>query len=100
MHFTTSALAAVLAFTSYVAATPVQARDDALKDWQVNTVAIGTPSGRPGSYPWSTLTANITDPNQINLGPAKDDGSPVTVPAGSQGLVRFHLIPSHPLSTR
>jgi hypothetical protein len=92
MQFTTSTLAAVLAFTSYVAATPVQARDDALKDWQVNTVTIGTPSGRPGSYPWSTLSASITDPNQINLGPAKDDGSAVTVPAGSQGLVRLNPI--------
>jgi hypothetical protein len=87
MQFTTSAFAAVLAFSSAVAATPLQARDDTLKDWQVTSAGTGTPSGRPGSYPWSTLTANVTDPNQINLGPAKDDGTPVTVPAGSQGVV-------------
>jgi hypothetical protein len=91
MQFTTSALAAVLAFTASVAATPLSARADALKDWQVTSVGTGTPSGRPGSYPWSTLHANITDPNLIDLGPAKDDGTPVTVPAGSQGLVRLSI---------
>jgi hypothetical protein len=91
MQFTTSAIAAILAFTSTAAATPLQARQSTLSDWQVTSVGIGTPSGRPGSYPWSTLTASITDPNQIDLGPAKDDGSPVTVPAGSQGLVRLTL---------
>jgi hypothetical protein len=89
MQFTTSALAAVLAFTASITATPISARADALKDWQVTSAGTGTPSGRPGSYPWSTLSANITDPNLIDLGPAKDDGTPVTVPAGSQGLVRF-----------
>jgi hypothetical protein len=87
MQFTTSALAAVLAFTASVAATPLSARADALKDWQVISAGTNTPSGRPGSYPWSTLSANITDPNVIDLGPAKDDGSSVTAPAGSQGLV-------------
>jgi hypothetical protein len=48
MQFTTSALAAVLAFTSSVAATPLQARQESLQDWQVNDVSIYTPSGRPG----------------------------------------------------
>jgi len=93
MHFTTSTLAAILAITSSVAATPLQARQDALKDWEVTGVAVGTPSGRPGSYPWASITANVTDPNQIDLGPAKSDGSAVTVPAGSQGIVR----PNHSL---
>jgi hypothetical protein len=89
MQITTSALAAILALTSSATATPLEARQDALKDWQVTGVQSYTPSGRPGSYPWATLTANITDPNTINLGPAKSDGTPVTVPAGSQGIVRL-----------
>ncbi|KAF2829843.1 hypothetical protein CC86DRAFT_464343 [Ophiobolus disseminans] len=86
MQFTTSTLAAILAFTSSTVATPLQARQNALQDWKVTGVAVGTPSGRPGSYPWSSITANITDPNEINLGTAQSDGSTVIVPAGSQGI--------------
>jgi hypothetical protein len=89
MQFTTSALVALLAYTSSTAASPVQARQTTLKDFEVSSVTVFTPSGRPGSYPWATITANVTDPNEIDLGTASSDGSPVTVPAGSQGLVRF-----------
>jgi hypothetical protein len=92
MQFTTSALVAVLAYTSSIAAKPLQARQDTLKDWEVSSVNVFSPSGRPGSYPWATITANITDPNEINLGVAESDGTPVIVPAGSQGIVC--LIPS------
>ena len=91
MQFTTSALAAILAFTTSATASPLEARQNTLQDWKVTGVVVGTPSGRPGSYPWATLTANITDPNEINLGPAKSDGSAVIVPAGSQGIVGLLL---------
>jgi hypothetical protein len=93
MQFTTSALVALLAYTSSTAASPVQARQTTLKDFEVSSVTVFTPSGRPGSYPWATITANVTDPNEINLGTAESDGSQVIVPAGSQGLVCFHSNP-------
>jgi hypothetical protein len=48
MQFTTSALAAILAFASTAAASPLQARQETLQDWQVTAVSVGTPSGRPG----------------------------------------------------
>lgn len=40
----------------------------------------------PGNYPWAILRANITDPNEYNLGNSSYTGKPVTVPSGSQGL--------------
>ncbi|EAT77054.1 hypothetical protein HBI56_200380 [Parastagonospora nodorum] len=86
MYFATPTIAAVMAFTSFAAATPLQARQDTLQDWQVTSVNSHTPSGRPGSYPWSSLSANITDPNTINLGTSDSDGTSVIVPAGSQGI--------------
>ncbi|KAH8708641.1 hypothetical protein GQ44DRAFT_690748 [Phaeosphaeriaceae sp. PMI808] len=85
MQLTTCILVVALGFTS-VAATPVQARQNSLQDFKVTSVGVFTPSGRPESYPWSTITASVTDPNEINLGPAQSDGSPVIAPAGSQGL--------------
>jgi len=91
MYFATHTIAAVLAFTSFAAATPLQARQNTLQEWQVTSVNSHTPSGRPGSYPWSTITANITDPNALNLGTSESDGTAVIVPAGSQGIVcLFH----------
>jgi hypothetical protein len=87
MYFATPTIAAVMAFASFAAATPLQARQDTLQDWQVTSVNSHTPSGRPGSYPWSSLSANITDPNAINLGTSDSDGTSVIVPAGSQGIV-------------
>ncbi len=42
-----------------------------------------------GSYPWATITANVADPNQLDLGKASD-GTEVTVPP-SQGSVCIHL---------
>jgi hypothetical protein len=93
MHVTTSALAAILAFASSVAASPLEARQNAtLKDWDVTSAGSFTPSGRPASYPWATVTANITDPNQIDLGNAESDGKPVTVPAGSKGVVSLFSV--------
>jgi hypothetical protein len=87
MQFTQTAFAAVLAFASSAAASPLAARQTALQNWQVSRISVGTPSGRPGSYPWASITADVTDPNEISLGTATSDGSNVTVPGGSQGLV-------------
>jgi hypothetical protein len=87
MHFTQTAFAAVLAIASSAAASPLAARQSALQDFQVTSVSSYSPSGRPGSYPWAQITASVTDPNEINLGTSQSDGSNVTVPAGSQGLV-------------
>jgi hypothetical protein len=87
MQFTQTALAAVLAIASSAAASPLAARQSALQNWQVSSVYVGTPSGRPGSYPWATISANVVDPNEISLGPGSFDGSNVTAPAGSQGRV-------------
>ncbi|KAF2036374.1 cell death in tomato 1 [Setomelanomma holmii] len=86
MQFTTTTLAAIMAFTSSTLASPLQSRQSTLQDFQVTSVSVFTPSGRPETYPWSTLTANITDPNEVNLGPSKSDGQDVVVPAGSQGV--------------
>jgi len=91
MHFTQTAFAAILAFTSSAAASPLAARQSALQDWQVTKVNVYTPSGRPGSYPWASITADVTDPNVIDLGPAEYDNTTVTAPAGSQGLVRLNF---------
>jgi hypothetical protein len=87
MQFTQTAFAAVLAIASSAAASPLAARQSALQNWQVTSVGVGTPSGRPGSYPWASITASVTDPNEIDLGTASSDGSNVIVPGGSQGLV-------------
>jgi hypothetical protein len=90
MHFPTTLLAATLAFTSSTTASPLTSqKNTTLQDWQVSGVSVFTPSGRPGSYPWASITANVTDPNEYNLGPAKSDGSNVIVPGGSQGIVRL-----------
>lgn len=88
MQFTTSCITAILAFTPFATASPLQARQATLQDFQVTSVGVQTPSGRPGSYPWATITAAVTDPNEINLGNSSSDGSQVIVPAGSQGVVR------------
>jgi hypothetical protein len=87
MQFTQTAFAAILAIASSAAASPLAARQATLQDFQVNKVTSYSPSGRPGSYPWAQITASVTDPNEINLGTSQSDGSNVTVPAGSQGLV-------------
>lgn len=89
MHFNATSGIAFVAFAVSAAASPVVARQDALQDWQVSSVSVFTPSGRPGSYPWARIQANVTDPNEINLGTSPDDGTQVIIPGGSQGLVCF-----------
>lgn len=89
MHLTATSSIAFFMFAVPAAASPVVARQDVLQDWQVSSVSVFTPSGRPGSYPWARIQANVTDPNEINLGTAPDDGHQVIIPGGSQGLVCF-----------
>ena len=93
MQMTTFTLAISLLFVSSAIASalsvdsPTPEARKALKDWQVFSVSSYTPSGRPGSYPWAGITANVTDPNALNLGNASSDGSVAVVPAGSRGIV-------------
>lgn len=89
MRFTISCLTAILAYTSTTTALPQNpAAPQTLQDFQVTAASVFTPSGRPESYPWATLRANITDPNEYNLGTSDSDGTDVIIPAGSQGIVR------------
>ncbi|EOA91154.1 uncharacterized protein SETTUDRAFT_25241 [Exserohilum turcica Et28A] len=88
MHFPTC-FVAFLACTASTAASPLTPRQTSLEDWQVSSVSVFTPSGRPASYPWATIRANVTDPNEIHLGNSSSDGSPVVVPGGSQGLLEL-----------
>ncbi|KAH7075553.1 cell death in tomato 1 [Paraphoma chrysanthemicola] len=86
MQLTPTSLAAILAFTSTSLAAPFTPRQSPLQSFQVTSVGVGTPSGRPESYPWASITASITDPNEINFGPSEADGKDVIVPAGSKGI--------------
>ena len=83
--FTTAIVSSILAFSASALAAPLSERQTTLSPWQVTGVGVFTPSGRPESYPWSTITVNASDPNELNLGTGPD-GSPVTVPAGGQAL--------------
>ncbi|KAF3008614.1 hypothetical protein E8E13_008051 [Curvularia kusanoi] len=86
MRFTLTSIATALALSSatpLVSATPLSARQEALKPFEVTAASYNAPNGRPGSYPWITVRANITDPNSYTF----TSGSTVgTVPAGIQGL--------------
>ncbi|KAF2798907.1 hypothetical protein K505DRAFT_321537 [Melanomma pulvis-pyrius CBS 109.77] len=84
--FTTTFLASILAFSAAATAAPVAERQTTLSPWQVTGVAIFTPSGRPGTYPWPTITANVTDPNALVLGTSPADGSEVSLPAGGLAI--------------
>ncbi|KAF2116633.1 hypothetical protein BDV96DRAFT_491151 [Lophiotrema nucula] len=81
---TKTAIFSVLAAASIASGAPAK-RQDTLQPWQVTSFGVHTPSGRPGSYPWSTITANITDPNALTLG-TTPEGDAVTVPAGNTAV--------------
>lgn len=98
MRLTTSLTTAVLTLGASIAAAPLEVRQETLKDWQVSQVIWGGPSSRPGmslarileitltlrtsgSSPFQILTVEVTDPNEINLGPSSADGKDVIVPA-------------------
>ncbi|PSN63642.1 cell death in tomato 1 [Corynespora cassiicola Philippines] len=85
MKFTASTLAAITALTSSTLAAPLEPRQ-ALEPWQVTGVAVASPAGRPGSYPWGTITANITDPNELTINRNPADGTTITVPAGNKAV--------------
>ncbi|KAF2257141.1 hypothetical protein BU26DRAFT_513851 [Trematosphaeria pertusa] len=87
MRFSLSA-AAALAFSTLASCAPlgeapIEERAARLQPWQLTALIAFSPSGRPGSYPWLTITANLTDPNELILGTAPDDNSTVSVPAGN-----------------
>ncbi|KAF2850926.1 hypothetical protein T440DRAFT_507634 [Plenodomus tracheiphilus IPT5] len=88
MHISTPFLTGLstLALTPLTSSTPLYPDQHPLKDFLVSSVSIYTPSGLPGSYPWASIKASITNPNAINLGNASTDGHPIVVAAGSQGL--------------
>lgn len=82
-----NSLAAIAALASTTLAAPaVETRQTALEPWQVTALVGFSPSGRPESYPWPTITANLTDPNELELGTSDADNSTVTVPAGNQAI--------------
>ncbi|KAK1766282.1 hypothetical protein QBC33DRAFT_620687 [Phialemonium atrogriseum] len=61
----------LLSITSLAAgAALLKSRDpDALKLWEILRLSTFSPSGRPGSSPWSLINITITDPNTIPAGP-------------------------------
>jgi hypothetical protein len=75
----------VLAAADVAFAAPALHQRADLQPWQITTAGSHSPSGRPGSYPWLEITANITDPNELTLGHSSADDSDVTVPAGNVG---------------
>lgn len=80
-----AAVAVALASTA-VAAPVVESRQSTLSPWQVTALSSFSPSGRPGSYPWPYIQANLTDPNSLSLGTSPSDNSTVTVPAGNKAV--------------
>lgn len=83
MYFTTT-VASILALAASSVAAPatIQERQDTLQPWQLSGITSFSPSGRPGSYPWLNIVANLADPNSLTLGTGSD-GNPVTVPANN-----------------
>jgi hypothetical protein len=53
-----------------VAAGALLAPNDTPEPWEVSSLSTFSPSGRPGSSPYSTVNITITDPNTIQAGPA------------------------------
>ncbi|KAF2466020.1 uncharacterized protein BDR25DRAFT_306465 [Lindgomyces ingoldianus] len=84
MHFNTNALVSIFAAASFATAKPLAKRAD-LQPWQLQYVYSFSPSGRPGSYPWLRIVANVTDPNELDLG-TNSNNTEVILPAGGQAL--------------
>ncbi|KAF2712741.1 cell death in tomato 1 [Pleomassaria siparia CBS 279.74] len=74
--------ASFLVFSTAATAASIVQRQTNLSSWKVTGVAVFGPSGHPGSYPWPTITANVTDPNTIVLSTSYN-GSQVVAPAGN-----------------
>ncbi|KAF1962900.1 hypothetical protein CC80DRAFT_487342 [Byssothecium circinans] len=87
MQFGTLTTAIALACTA-VAAPAAVPRQNTLQPFSLTAASIGTPSGRPGAYPWSEFRASISDPNTLSLGTSPDDNSEVTA-GPSSGLNCF-----------
>ncbi|KAF2277646.1 uncharacterized protein EI97DRAFT_489193 [Westerdykella ornata] len=85
MHFATVLLPTLLSFTTPILSAPTlspRETSSSLLPWQLTGIGFFSPSGRPGNYPWNTITASITDPNALDLGTNKA-GQPVTLPANN-----------------
>jgi hypothetical protein len=66
MIFTT--FLACLSFSLLAAASTLPSNSStSLQPWRINDVYTYSPSGSPGNPPYSTFTANITNPNAIPL---------------------------------
>jgi hypothetical protein len=85
MYFTVF-ITALVTLASTTIAEPLEARQNKLKPWKVTALSTFSPSGRPGSYPWLTITANLTDPNALTLGTSPDNNDTVSVPAGGKAI--------------
>ncbi|KAF2190367.1 hypothetical protein K469DRAFT_623417 [Zopfia rhizophila CBS 207.26] len=85
MYFTSNTLLSILAAASLTAANPTEKRAD-LQNWQLESLSTHSPSGRPGNYPWLTVTATVNDPNELTLGTSGSDNSTVKLPVGGKAL--------------
>ena len=57
-------LASLLCLIPLAAATP------ALQPWEISSLNTFSPSGRPGSSPWSVINITISDPSDTTVSPA------------------------------
>lgn len=81
---TVSILAVALTFgSSLSSATPLEARQDALKPFEITAMTYNSPNGRPGNYPWTIIRAEVTDPNGYTF---TEGSTTATVPAGIKGI--------------
>ena len=62
--YSSTLLASLLCLASLAAATP------ALKPWEITSLNTFSPSGRPGSSPWSVINITISDPSDTSVSPA------------------------------
>ncbi|KAL2129470.1 hypothetical protein VTI74DRAFT_7772 [Chaetomium olivicolor] len=62
--FSAIILASLLGFSPFAAATL------SLKPWEISHLGTFSPSGRPGSSPYSVINITISDPNDASVSPA------------------------------
>ena len=72
------ALAATTSLAAPTAPPSIQHRQNSLQPWQLSNIISFSPSGRPASYPWLTITASLTDPNALTIGTSPIDNTAVT----------------------
>lgn len=57
-------IASVLGFA------PMATVASSLKPWEISRLSTFSPSGRPGSSPWSVINITISDPNEAIISPS------------------------------